>query len=452
MIALKLLGAVLFPALLGFGFVNLFLNKQEDAGLLERLALGFCAGLMLITLEMTYLLPVFHLRYSVLTVATPLTLILIWGLIVTFKNRLIDFKLNLNFKTVEKLLLAVLVLQVIFVFGTAMIKPVVGVDAWGNYSLRAKAYFVDGAVNLINIPSSGRGDHVALTQTWVFLCLNQWDDILGKINFPLYFAALLLLFYYAARRLKGRGISLLSAVMLGTLPFLVYHATLEYTDFALALYLFIGATLLLRWFDRPKINHLLLAFFFLFSILTIKNESYLHLVAVAIIFAANIFTRRLDKAAGIRAVRLGTLLGLVLGGLLFILKALSIRELQLLPFDVYAARLGPLVSVFFDYMFLRANWNIVWFILAVLLLFNFQRLKENLNLFLLVGLELLAFMLFYFTSADDVYGWLFYVTPAVRNLLQFMPLVVLALASLLELEWPPRPLLSAGRPKKKKKA
>jgi hypothetical protein len=438
MIYLKLLYAVSFPLLLGVSALNIFLHKRDDALFLERLALGFCLGLMLITLEMAYFLSRFSIRYSVLSISLPFIPLILWGLFVSLKNKLLNFQTNLmsifSLKPLEKLFLLIILVQILFVFSSSLIKPVVGVDAWANYSLRAKAYFIEGTNQIKTIPPSGRGDHIALTQTWVFTCINQWNDLLGKINFPIYYLCLLIIFYYAVRRIQSQSIALLTTAMLATLPFLVYHATLEYCDLPIAIYLFAGVAFLFRWLENPKIEYLLLAFVFLLSSPTIKNEAYLHLSVVTLVFIFNVFSQKLSHAPAIKTIRAITIVAVILGGAYALRKALLAPELVLLPLTTYLSRIIPLLLVFGEYLFIRSNWNMVWFILVLLIIFNYKKLKENLSLLSLAVLELLGIMFFYLTSTQEVYSWLFYVTPAVRNQLQFMPIVMFLLAKLLNFE------------------
>jgi hypothetical protein len=440
--------AILFPVIAGTCFINLFLHEKEDATFPERIALGYCMGLMLITLEMFYVLSRLDIKFSVLTISLPLIPVILAGIFVTVKNKLIDLRLPRvsNLSKLEIFLLIMILFQVFFVFSSQMIKPVSGWDAWSGYSMRAKAYFMEGTVNVPSLPPTVRGQHNALTQTWVFACMGQWNEILGKINFPIYYICLLMIFYYAARRYRPRLTALLSAFILSTLPFLLYHATIEYCDFMLSVYLFAAFMLLFLWFNKPQLRYLLLLFVFLFSLITIKEEGILHLTIVFAVFAATIFSKKLEMAYGINMIRKIAVGCVVLGG------AFMFRKIFLVPHESLAfssslnfSRIPALFSAFGDYMFIRDNWNIIWPLLIILLVFTFNKLKESFNVSLLaiVALELSGFMAYYFTQAEGIYAMLFFVTPAVRNMLQFMPVAVFLMANLLTLEMPGLPAIEA---------
>jgi hypothetical protein len=457
MVFLRLAYALLFPILLGTGLVNVILAKKTDAAWPERLAFGYLLGLMLITAEMFFILPRLGWRYSILSISAPLSPLLLWGLWATFKNRLFELKFTLpsrQWTLAEKCLLGLIAFNLIFVFASVLIKPVVGVDSWGNYSIRAKAFFLEGTVVVPTLPAADRGQFNALTQAWVFTCLNDWNDILGKINIPFYYLCLLTLFYSAARRYRPRLPALLATFLLATLPFLAYHATLEYSDFIVATYLFAGVSCLWHWLNDPQPKYLLLGALFYFSLITMKNEAFFHLAIVLAVFFLALFTTRFNELRFARQIRAGTIACFVVGAILAGVRIVSIRSTVIFfapTLDL--ARLVPLVTVFIDYVFIRSNWGFLWPLLCLVLLFNRRKLRDKYNLFLLaiVGLEFFGLMLFYLVADKAIYGWLFFVTAAVRNQLQFMPVALLLLAALLDLDnpWPAKEktVIATGRKK-----
>ncbi len=441
MIYLKLVYAVIYPIVLGFFFVNLFMYKKEDATLSERAALGFCAGIMLIAAEMFFVLPALHIRYSAMVISLSLLPVMLIGLYVTVRNGLVDIK-SPRFKTLnaaEKLLVALLIIQALFVSSSLMIKPVTGWDAWANYSLRAKCYFIDGTVSLPYLSHTDRGQFNGLAQAWVFTCIGKWDEIKGKIFFPLYFISLLILFFRAVRRTRPRLIALLGTSIMATLPFLVYHATLEYCDFLAALYLFIIVSIFIRWLNKPELRRLLLLLVFMLFFTTVKNESFMHLAIVSLLFLVMLFTRRFDVMPDIRRLRSAAAAVFLLGAA-YVVRMIFFRPQEAIHFapSLDLSRLGPILSVYWSDLFIRNNWGIACFIFAMVLIFNFRRLFQDFNLVLLsiVVLEFAGFIVYYLTAADNVYQWLFYVTPAVRNTLQFMPVMMFLLANLLTLDLP----------------
>jgi len=442
MLYLKLLYAVAFPSLLGFCIINLFLYKKEDATFLERVALGFCIGLVLITAEMFFVLSRLNINFSVLSISIPIIPLILAGLYITYKNKLIYLKMpKLSGLTIlEILLLIIILLEIFFVFSSQMIKPVTGWDAWAGYSFRAKAYFVEGTANVPSLPPTIRGQHNALAQTWIFLCINEWDEIVGKIIFPFYYFCLLIIFYCSVRRFRTRLVSLLSTAVLSSLPFLVYHATLEYCDLLIGIYLFAGIVFMHLWLNRPQLRYLLLSLLFLLSTITIKKESYFHLTIVFLVFLAALFSIKHENVKEIKYFRAATAVFLFVGGL-YILLQMVLRPYEghtfSASFELFN-RVQPLLLVFADYIFVRNNWSIAWPMLILILIFNFNDIKKNHIVFILsiTMLEFFGFMAYYFFVNREAYEWLFYVTPAVRNMLQFIPVVIFLFANLLNLECP----------------
>ncbi|NQT30047.1 MAG: hypothetical protein HQ596_05710 [Candidatus Saganbacteria bacterium] len=466
MVILKLIGATVFPTVLGLSFVNLFLNHKKDINIFERLAFGFLAGMMLLVLEML-LLSQLKIAFSLLFLTLPWIPLIVIGLYFGYKNSLfsLEFKLNrlklprltppglssaftvrksaevptkhrdeggLNW--IEIALILFICFEVFFVFSSTLIKPVVTCDAWSNYSWRGKMFFIEKTSIVKNTAQTGHPLYNCLNQTWVFMCLNDWNDLLGKIFYPLYYLSLLVIFYFTVSRKQTRFFSLLATAMLASLPFLIYHASTAYADFPLATYYFAGISLLFLFFNRPKINYLLLAALFLLSTATIKNEAYFYLFMTFIVFAATIFMGKFKEVKGIKSIRITTIALALLGTAFMTYKIFfsSHEALRYAP-TLDFTRVWPLLLVFTDYLFVRGNFSIVWFLLILLLIFNFKKLKNNFNLSLLalVLLNLFGLMAYYFVLEQTMFDWLFYVTPAVRNILQFMPIVLLLVGNLL---------------------
>jgi len=439
MIFLKLIYALLLPVLAGTCLVNILLKDKEDSPLPERIALGFLLGLALITLEMFYIFPPLNIRFSALFISISLIPIIIWGSIITIKKGLIGFKFPdiRSFNRVEQLLLLLLALQITFIFTTCMIKPVFGWDAFQQYSFRAKAYFIEGTTNIPALPHTFRGQFNGLQQTWVFECIGKWDEILGKINFPFMYLSLLIIFYSVARRFNSRMISLLSTCFIATPPFLVYHATLEYCDFPLSVYLFAGASLLYICLNNPRLRYFILGYIFILSCLTIKNEGFFHVLIVSVVLTSSIYSSKLNNIKRIDLLR--RIVPFALASVVLLITYIMFFASNEAGYvgTIEFGKILAALAIFADYIFVRQNFGIIWTLLILMLIFNHNKLRVNLNFFLmnLVLVEYFGFIAYYIPQ-PSAYSWLFFVTPAVRNILQFMPITVLLISSLLTLDMP----------------
>jgi 4-amino-4-deoxy-L-arabinose transferase-like glycosyltransferase len=58
---------------------------------------------------------------------------------------------------------------------------------------------------------------VPLSQAWTYMFIGGWNDLLVKALFPVFFVALLVIFYFALRRLIGARLALVSAFFLATI-------------------------------------------------------------------------------------------------------------------------------------------------------------------------------------------------------------------------------------------
>ena len=250
---IKLIFAVAFPVFLGYVFLCAIAQKKEVLSPLEKLALSFLIGAGILTLEM-FLFGAFKMKINLANTISASIVIMAIPAFVALRAGSLSLNLRMSlkiesFKLQELLILAMILARALFVIYEDMLKPVIGCDAFANWSLRAKVFFFDGGL-LLNPGSNyfaGGGPafypiNMPLMETWVLNVLGYWNDELFKIIFALFFLSLLVVFYCSIRRFSSRFISLFSTYLLSTLPLLVYHSTIEYADFLLCVYFFISST------------------------------------------------------------------------------------------------------------------------------------------------------------------------------------------------------------------
>ncbi len=450
MMILMLVFSAFFALISGYFTLNIFLNSPDDVSPFERLPLGYMLGLMLITCWMFFGLTKLHIPFSVASICIPLSVIAAVGVLVSIKRAIPLPKLTFvrDLSSLDFALIAVIFIQIFFVFTSVMIKPVSGWDAWQVYSVNAKAYFMERTAEVPSIAKTIRGQFGSLSQTWVFVCTGQWNEILGKLNYPLLFAAAVALFYFALRRSSRRTPALFATSVITTMPFLAYHATIEYNDIIIGYYLFCAVVLMMRWFEKRDVGLLAAFLFFLISTVTIKNESGLHIVIAMTVFIGTIMTARFNDLSYIKQLRGTMISGAAAAVIYLILTGANLSRAGVsLSRGLDLSRVPKLLGVFADYMFVRDNFGIVWFALIILIAINWRRLREDYYLSLLsfVALEVVCWVGFYLVAVVDIFSWLFFVTPAVRNMLQFMPVTVLLLGRTLDINSGPPIAKPAGK-------
>lgn len=432
--------AVLFPLILGACFAGLFLKKKDDMQMLEICAFGFLSGMMLLVLEML-LFSRLNIKFSIVGLSLPWLPLIVYGLYILYKNKVLSLNFSCEkFNNIEKTLVGFIFIQIIFVFVSTLIKPVVACDAFAIYSWRAKMFFLEKTAIVASASQTDHPLYNCLNQTWVFISINNWNEILGKVLYPIYFVCLLILFYFALRRAQNRPLSLFATFALGSLPFLAYHATTAYSDFPMAVYYFAAISLLLLWFNRLQLRFLLLSMFFLLSLIAIKSEGIFFIATTFIVFIAALFSGRMASFGKLKLLKKISMITVLIGAFYLFYAvffsrhgASSVHSLSLNA-QMDFSRVPALVVVFGDYLFSRSNWNIIWVILLLLIIFNYKKLAQNFNMSLLslILLNLFGYMSYYFVIAQPIYDMLFFVTPAVRNILQFIPQVMLLIGYLMD--------------------
>jgi len=165
-------------------------------------------------------------------------------------------------------------------------------DSIGNFAFKAKLFFMEARVpyelfvnKSIDIQHPDYPLFIPLSETWVYMFLGKWNDLFVKALFPMFFAALLVIFYFALKRIIGKRFAFISTFFLATIPHFLNYATIGYADFALAMFYSVSFLYLFLWISYRRENkYLFLAA--LFSILAVwtKNEGImLSLVNIAML-------------------------------------------------------------------------------------------------------------------------------------------------------------------------
>ena len=149
---IKLIFAVAFPVFLGYVFLCAVAPKKEVISPLEKLALSFLIGAGILTLEM-FLLGAFKIKLDLVNIISASLAIIAIPAFVALRAGSISFNLRMDlkiesFKLHELLILAMILARALFVIYEDLLKPVIGCDAFANWSLRAKVFFFESGLSL----------------------------------------------------------------------------------------------------------------------------------------------------------------------------------------------------------------------------------------------------------------------------------------------------------------
>jgi hypothetical protein len=436
----KLIISLLFPLIIGLVFTSVILPRKEQSCAVERLAISFLLGSGVLTIEML-LIGAFGMRINVMNIVLLTSFVILLPLIrvVATKSTVLGIEKlgSIKLNIFDIFFLTMITLRILYVIFEDLVKPVVSVDAFANWSLRAKVFFVDGGLALSKNSAifAGGGQtfypiHIPLLETWVFNVLGIWDDRLVKAIFPLFFISLLIIFYYAIKRITGFSFAIFSTYLLSTLPMLVHHATIEYSDLIVAIYLASSVLFLLRSFDENDDG-----FFYLSALLGgiatwTKSEGMPFLmVNFVVIYIFSLIANKDSKFL------INKVLGYFALAMIFKLPWSLVNIVNKIPKNVWqkieynklfanADRLPVIFDQFYKKFLFYGNWNIAWFVLLIVLVFSFNKLKDLKKLLPLtvIVLYLAAFLFLYYLTPS--YAWLLDGTTLNRNTLIIMPILI----------------------------
>ncbi|HEX7561084.1 MAG TPA: hypothetical protein VF347_02735, partial [Candidatus Humimicrobiaceae bacterium] len=119
-------------------------------------------------------------------------------------------------------------------------------DAISCWSLKGRAFFLDGSVTVFYTQHQYTFAHltyplyISFSQTWVYIWLGEINETLVKAIFPLFYLSLIFIVYYLLRKEVTRLYAIISAFILSTLPVIMDHGYLEYTNLIFSVILFLG--------------------------------------------------------------------------------------------------------------------------------------------------------------------------------------------------------------------
>jgi hypothetical protein len=153
------------------------------------------------------------------------------------KTRFENFKKNPRnikiFKTSMIVFISINFLAVIFF---TFLFPIRFWDAISCWSLKGKAFFIDG--NIFSFYQEHNYDfahdsypiYLSLLQTWIFIWLGQVNETLVKVIFPIfYFSSVFLIFNFFKKKF-GDLLAVILALIFSSIPIIVDHGYIEYSN------------------------------------------------------------------------------------------------------------------------------------------------------------------------------------------------------------------------------
>ena len=329
--------------------------------------------------------------------------------------------------------------EIFYVFFRALISPMEAYDALSIYAMKAKIFYLARSVPSGYFSELGRlfphpeyPLNIPLAETLAYLSMGRLNDLLVKAIFPVYFIALLALFYFSIRSFAGKRYSLLFTFLLASLPQFSSYATNGYLDLVLAYYVFGSSAFIFLWFrDKGRIYYLVISAVFAGLSAWTKNEGIIYCaINIALI---SIFGRETYKKILYAVIILAVMSPWLWVRISSRIPAADISAANLLPSALVRniGRVWPIINEFQVQFFGPKKWNIIWIVFFFTFAARFKRSfsGEILPVTLSVLLPMLSYAGIYMISVHGVEWHLS--TTLSRFFIHFVPLAVYYLAVVL---------------------
>lgn len=449
-----LIAATITAAFIGYNVLYLIVGRFDGLYLSETASISYALGLGCISLEML----IFYLcglSFNISCILLPWAILLALNVFRYMKSgaQLRFLKAHEagegKYKYLDIFLTAGIAIETFYAFFRALIKPIESYDAVAIYAIKSKIFFLAKSIpqdyfpSLVhNFPHPDYPLNIPLVESFMYMAMRNLNDQLVKIIFPLFFAGMLCILYFAIRRFASRTYALLFTFLLASIPQFNAYAANAYQELPLAFYYFVSAVFLFAWIgDRNDMRSLILSAVMVALAGWTKNEGLLYCVInTVLVLGCSALSRKDSSAKSIYAPILYiAIIGFLLAPWIWIKHTYGIvnDEINLLNLNpVYLVKQFPkIVPIFYELqkqLFGPKKWNILWLIVIFAALFNYKKLFRGTQKYITISLILAfcGYILFYMISYVDV---VFFASKTwSRFLLHFLPLLVLWLAYLLK--------------------
>lgn len=318
----------------------------------------------------------------------------------------------------SRVLAAVCLVQVVYVFLVAVRVPLGSFDSWALWDYKGIRFWHDGGItHAFLVDRASEFAHpaypplVPLLIAWVYTWCGSTDPVLMKPMFALFFVALLLALVGVFEARFGRRVALLGGACLVLVPRVTEYAGTGLADVPLAAYVVAGAAVLVVGGRAAGNTKACLAAGALFGLALFTKHDAVPFVAAAMLSLAAL--RRATR--GVLAFATAAAL---LGAPWYVLDwRIGVPDRDFHAATIanvihYAWRIPPIGRLFALNMLAVDEWNLLWIAVAALALHGLVRRRIRAPLLLLTVLLPLAF----FIASLSLSAWPDYIQHARTSL------------------------------------
>jgi len=237
----------IFATLFGGSILILFSYNRDTRkiSIMEKIMLSYAIGMGAIPIYML-LLYLAGLAFTPFTIYLPLFACMVpiytYRLLRDTGKERLSFS-GIKFSKLNILFLIGILFEVFHSFFRALIRPIESFDSVASFAIKAKVFFLAKGIpqdffqNLAgHFPHPRYPLMVPLQETFCFLSMGSFNDLLVKALFPLHFLALIVLFYFSIKEIINRNIAFVFTFLLCSLNELNRFSATGFTDIHFSLY------------------------------------------------------------------------------------------------------------------------------------------------------------------------------------------------------------------------
>jgi len=452
--------SLLIPFTAGYLCLQLLFQKQAlPISLKISLSYGLGLGLLAIWMLILY---IYQQPFNLFIIRTPLLFFIIFLFLINFKKGTFartktenkpasiptttpkHLFINSTYIAFIALLILYIAFNIYYVFWRSLTVPLSSWDAIATIAFKAKIFFFEPSPpSLELLPHHSYPLFVPFVQSWIAFNLGYWSGIFIKVIFPFAFLAYLTIHYKFLVYFCNKTWALLGCAILLSSNFLIHHATVSYRDFFIMYFNCATILLLVLWHQKKAVSFLILAGLYagITTFTKLEGTGYLviHTLMVIFILWRNSALSLGGKVKEFFKFAIPSYAICLIYHFYKINLGISGMEgrIEFAISPEHLSRLPVIMSDFASILFLSGNWNIIWFLLCISLLFHCKIFWHSMALKLLAFPLLMFFVIYFtfltFTSAEMVnvsFGLLS------RVILHFYPLSVLLIILLNDPNFP----------------
>ncbi len=447
-LGLGLLISLLVPLILGYASLHMIMGGRSFPMILG-LAISFGLGFGILS-QWMLLLAIFQVPLGRLSISLPLLGLALIFLLMSrlFKQKTtpqrMPFPLDhaslpdkiLGQTPLQKVASCIVIFyvlyQIVFLLWHTLELPIHTWDAIYVIAPKAKIFYYTGSVEKLKfLPLASYPLQVPFCLTWIALNVGAWDDQWVKIIFPLICLCFLLMYYFFLSKYTNHWWALLGIGLLMSSNFFIYHSTITYREIFLMYYII--TSLFLIWIALSENNNrlLILAGIFAGFATFVKLEGLGYFFINLILLGICILHQRFSLREGIRKFLSFAIPAIFIFSIYYFYKISQNMSPMggRFRFDFHLehlSRMSLIFSTLGENLFLSGNWNILWFLLLVSLIYHWRRIKASFilkffGLALVLYLGLYVFVSFLTPNFISISG-IQSITVLSRILLPFFPL------------------------------